>query len=187
MATPQNPTADTHTPLKLTARQEFLGIITAVDSLVGTVLQLSHMVDNVRRYVKGYPEIQAANPTSSPAELPVILDRFSEEEATDRKCLPLTHLTDAQCIFSDVWVRVNALTPNKVEEIHVDEEDGIRDWWIVYIGREPNIYKTKEEADAQVKGCPIQQYRLRNSKQEALTYYRRKWNEGLVAKWVECV
>lgn len=42
-----------------------------------------------------------------------------------------------------------------------------------------------EAADAQIKGCPNQQYRRRASKVEALNLYRQMWDDGEVAKWAE--
>ncbi|KAJ7250116.1 hypothetical protein B0H12DRAFT_1072133 [Mycena haematopus] len=63
--------------------------------------------------------------------------------------------------------------------------EGSRPWWVVYVGREPGLYTTVEEADAQIKNCPNQQYRRKASKQEALNLYIEKYDAGEVAKWVE--
>ncbi|KAJ7212393.1 hypothetical protein B0H12DRAFT_1079449 [Mycena haematopus] len=100
--------------------------------------------------------------------LPAILDRLTEKEAAD-----------------NVWVRANAKTPAQVEVEHTAAPDGSRPWWVVYVGREPGLYSTVEDADVQIKNCPNQQYRRKASKQEALAFYRQKYDAGEVSKWVE--
>ncbi|KAJ7815139.1 hypothetical protein B0H13DRAFT_2381242 [Mycena leptocephala] len=86
-------------------------------------------------------------------QLPPLLDQLNEEAATD-----------------NIWVRVIAKTPEEVE--HEAVPHGSRPWWVVYVGCEPGLYTTIEEADLQIKGCPNQQYRRKSSKFEALSYYQ---------------
>ncbi|KAJ7884215.1 hypothetical protein B0H13DRAFT_1890073 [Mycena leptocephala] len=100
--------------------------------------------------------------------LPAIADRLNQQEAVD-----------------NVWVRANARTPAQVEAEHAAIPHGTRPWWVVWIGREPGLYTTVEAADAQIKGCPNQQYRRRASKVDAINLYRQKYDDGEVAKWVE--
>ncbi|KAJ7453518.1 hypothetical protein FB451DRAFT_1373822 [Mycena latifolia] len=78
----------------------------------------------------------------------------------------------------NVWVRAVAMTPEQAT-------DGARPWWVVYIGREPGLYTTVDEATVQVKGCPNQEFRKKTSKGEALHFYESLYLGGKVEKWVE--
>jgi hypothetical protein len=99
-------------------------------------------------------------------------------------------------------VRAVAKTPTAVATEHSSAPSGSRPWWVVFVGREPGLYSTmyvfsmsplrytesfspSEAADAQIKGCPNQQYRCKADKVEALNFYVQKYNEGAVEKWVE--
>ncbi|KAJ6556335.1 hypothetical protein B0H19DRAFT_1071442 [Mycena capillaripes] len=103
-------------------------------------------------------------------KLPNILDRLNAEAAADH-----------------VWVRAVAKDPAVVEAEHASELNGSRGWWVVYVGREPGLYTTVEAANIQINGCPGQQCRRKGSKAEALLFYRQKWDDGEVRKWVEIV
>ncbi|KAK7005560.1 hypothetical protein R3P38DRAFT_2794723 [Favolaschia claudopus] len=98
-------------------------------------------------------------------------DRLEKEQAIaqDRSSSPL-------------WRNETAATPSEVAKIHKKVADGSRTWWVVYVGREPGLYTT---SDAQIKGCPNQQYRRKASKKEALNFYKEKYEAGEVEKWVE--
>ncbi|KAJ7880126.1 hypothetical protein B0H13DRAFT_2345745 [Mycena leptocephala] len=100
--------------------------------------------------------------------LPDILDKLDAEAAADR-----------------VFVRGVAKSPATVTAEHADALDGSRTWWVVYVGREPGLYTTVEQANAQTKGCPNQQCRKKTSKSEALLFYQQKWGENEVRKWNE--
>ncbi|KAJ6626377.1 hypothetical protein B0H10DRAFT_2185795 [Mycena sp. CBHHK59/15] len=92
---------------------------------------------------------------------------------------------DNEAAADNVFVRGVAKDPAQVEAEHTNSPDGSCSCWVVYIGREPGIYFTIEEADAQVKGCPNQQYRRRCSKAEALLFYKQMFHGKSVQKWVE--
>ncbi|KAJ7303437.1 hypothetical protein DFH08DRAFT_825894 [Mycena albidolilacea] len=100
--------------------------------------------------------------------LPRILGRLAEEEAAD-----------------NCWVRAVAKSPVQVAALNAGVPDGSRHCWVVFVGREPGIYYTIEEADHQIKGCPGQEYRSKKSKSEALASYTHWFQEGKVEKWVE--
>ncbi|KAJ7657373.1 hypothetical protein DFH06DRAFT_1328185 [Mycena polygramma] len=100
--------------------------------------------------------------------LPVLVDLFNEEAADD-----------------NVFVRAPAKTPAQVAAEHTNEPDGSRPWWVVFVGREPGLYTTIESANAQIKGCPGQEYRRKTSKGEALAFYELKHDQKRVEKWVE--
>ncbi|KAJ6563503.1 hypothetical protein B0H10DRAFT_2239429 [Mycena sp. CBHHK59/15] len=92
---------------------------------------------------------------------------------------------DDEAAADNVFVRGVAKDPAQVEAEHANSPDGSCLCWVVYIGREPGIYFTIEEADTQVKGCPNQQYRPRGSKAEALLFYKQMFHGKSVQKWVE--
>ncbi|KAJ7888671.1 hypothetical protein B0H14DRAFT_2562244 [Mycena olivaceomarginata] len=143
------------------------------------------------------PTLAAANTAApSPRELMAVLATVDELvlRAADfqrtaqelQKKLPamVQSLTEQQAA-DNTWVRAVAKTPNQVALEHISAPAGSRAWWVVYVGREPGLYSTIEAADAQIKGCPNQQYRRKADKTEALNFYIHKHNEGVVEKWVE--
>ncbi|KAJ7602954.1 hypothetical protein DFH06DRAFT_1350773 [Mycena polygramma] len=87
----------------------------------------------------------------------------------------------------NLWVRQVAKTPAQVEAEHRNSPDGSRPCYVVYVGREPGLYFTHEEADAQIKGVPNQQYRRRASKAEGLFLYTQFYENvpTKVEKWEE--
>ncbi|KAJ6582409.1 hypothetical protein B0H19DRAFT_1061823 [Mycena capillaripes] len=101
-------------------------------------------------------------------KLPGILTRLAKEAAED-----------------NIFVRAVPKTAAQVAVQHAQAPDGPRSWWVVYIGREPGIYPTLEDADLQIKGCPNQQYRRKGSKKEALAYYKLLHEANEVEKMSE--
>ncbi|KAJ7871698.1 hypothetical protein B0H14DRAFT_3439407 [Mycena olivaceomarginata] len=127
-------------------------------------------------------------------QLPALVDRLNMEatahmvEATARRLDRLNiHHDDPAAPTEVVWVEAVAKTPAQVEAEHAAATDSSRPWWVVYVGREPGIYTSVEEADLQIKGVPNQQYRRRASKLEALALYKQRHHDGLVAKMVEVI
>ncbi|KAJ7789962.1 hypothetical protein B0H14DRAFT_2626574 [Mycena olivaceomarginata] len=102
------------------------------------------------------------------AQIPRIMNRLAEEEAAD-----------------NTWVRAVAKSPAQVAALNAGTPDGSRHCWVVYVGREPGIYFTVEEANLQIKGCPGQEYRRKGSKSEALASYTQWFQQEKVEKWVE--
>ncbi|KAJ6487389.1 hypothetical protein C8R47DRAFT_1216166 [Mycena vitilis] len=102
--------------------------------------------------------------------LPGLIDLINEEAAED-----------------NIFVRASAKTLAQVTAEHLNEPDGSRPWWVVYVGREPGLYTTIEAANRQIKGCPGQEYRKKSSKVEALAFYALMHEDNAVEKWVELV
>ncbi|KAJ7906817.1 hypothetical protein B0H13DRAFT_2333065 [Mycena leptocephala] len=107
------------------------------------------------------------------------------EKLLDYQLPPLMDNLNEEVAANHVWVRVVAKTPQQVEAEHEAVPHGSRPWWVVFIGREPGLYTTIEQADLQIKGCPNQQYRRKSSKFEALSFYRLMHDNNKVEKWVE--
>ncbi|KAJ6632047.1 hypothetical protein B0H10DRAFT_2206459 [Mycena sp. CBHHK59/15] len=106
------------------------------------------------------------------------------EELQDKLSLVLNRLNE-EAAADNVFVRAVPKTPAQVTAEHEEVPDGSRTWWVVYIGREPGLYTTIEQADVQIKGCPNQQYRRKTSKIEALAFYEHMYKNNQVEKWVE--
>ncbi|KAJ7637794.1 hypothetical protein B0H17DRAFT_1197422 [Mycena rosella] len=85
-----------------------------------------------------------------------------------------------------VWVRRTPITPAALAARHPDGTGEV--WYVVTIGREPGLYRTPDEANAQCDGVPFQQKEKRKTRREALAWYASRYNaadgEG-VQKWVE--
>ncbi|KAJ6554109.1 hypothetical protein B0H10DRAFT_1967952 [Mycena sp. CBHHK59/15] len=85
-----------------------------------------------------------------------------------------------------IFVRGVPKAPVQVELETRSAQDGNSiAWYVVWIGREPGLYASIEDADVQVKGCPNQQYRRKTGKREALQFYAQLYEGGKVEKWTE--
>ncbi|KAJ7753025.1 hypothetical protein B0H14DRAFT_2635666 [Mycena olivaceomarginata] len=139
----------------LNARAELMAVMATVDELVIRTLRIQRTAQDLQGF-------------SLLAQLPRILDRLAQEKAADH-----------------TWVRAVAKSPAQVTGLNAGIPEGSRHCWVMYIGREPRIYFTVEEADLQIKGCPGQQYRCKGSKSEALASYAHWFQQEKVEKWVE--
>ncbi|KAJ6466507.1 hypothetical protein DFH09DRAFT_1097861 [Mycena vulgaris] len=135
---------------------------TARDELKAALATVSKLLTRAHSVVRTAEELND--------KLPAILARLNVEEAAD-----------------NVFVRAVAKTPQQVAAKHANEPEGSRPWWVVFVGREPGLYTTVEEANLQIKGCPGQEYRRKTSKPEALAFYELMYSTGKVEKWVELV
>ncbi|KAJ6558710.1 hypothetical protein B0H10DRAFT_1185542 [Mycena sp. CBHHK59/15] len=87
---------------------------------------------------------------------------------------------------SDLFVRGVHKTPVEVELENRSGPDGANiAWYVVWIGREPGIYTSVDDANTQVKGCPNQQCRRKTGKHEALQFYTQLYAVQKVEKWTE--
>ncbi|KAJ7318328.1 hypothetical protein DFH08DRAFT_819935 [Mycena albidolilacea] len=152
-------------------RRELMVVLANVDHLVIRARKLTRAAEQIQsKRLQSAVLLLKLNLTHAEA-LPAILDRLNEEEAED-----------------NIWVRAVAKTPAQVAAEHINFPDGTQQWWIVYVGREPGIYSTLEEATAQTIKCPNQQWRSRKGgKREALDFYRTRYDANEVVKWVELV
>ncbi|KAJ7791910.1 hypothetical protein B0H14DRAFT_2624562 [Mycena olivaceomarginata] len=156
-----------HTPSAtntISSCEELMAAIATVDELAIRAIRLTRTAQVITRTA----EDVARTVQDLQVCIPILLDRQNEREAAD-----------------GIWVRATAKFPTQVAADHANASDGQRVWYVVYVGREPGLYDTVEAADAQIKGCPGQQYRRKTGKREAIDYYRAKWEANEVAKWVE--
>ncbi|KAJ6620897.1 hypothetical protein B0H10DRAFT_1037991 [Mycena sp. CBHHK59/15] len=87
---------------------------------------------------------------------------------------------------SDLFVRGVHKTPVEVELENRSGPDGANiAWYVVWIGREPGICTSVDDANTQVKGCPNQQCRRKTGKHEALQFYTQLYAVQKVEKWTE--
>ncbi|KAJ7157916.1 hypothetical protein C8R43DRAFT_948756 [Mycena crocata] len=81
------------------------------------------------------------------------------------------------------WVRRQALTPDQLERSH---PQGICDdsaYQVVTIGREPGIYISSDDASTNISGVPKGFRKKKDSRIEALAFYRAQFDAGKVEKW----
>ncbi|KAJ7130020.1 hypothetical protein C8R43DRAFT_1133991 [Mycena crocata] len=81
------------------------------------------------------------------------------------------------------WVRRQALTP---EQLEASFPPGISDdspWHVVCIGREPGIYISSDEAGLNVSGVPKGFRKKKDTRVEALAFYRARFEDHKVEKW----
>ncbi|KAJ7802011.1 hypothetical protein B0H14DRAFT_3488962 [Mycena olivaceomarginata] len=157
-------TAISSSPPASSASEELMAVFATLDELSLRALTLTRGARELMRGADAMTRVAQ----DLQLRLPKALDKQNEDAAAD-----------------NVWVRAVAKTPPTVAAEHAHAPDGHRIWYVVFVGREPGLYTTVEEADAQIKGCPNQQYRRKMSKREALDAYSAKYEAGEVAKWVE--
>ncbi|KAJ6626304.1 hypothetical protein B0H10DRAFT_1941868 [Mycena sp. CBHHK59/15] len=76
-------------------------------------------------------------------------------------------------------------TPDQVDAAHPPGTNDDQAWHVVCIGREPGLYASVAEADAQVSGVPNQFRQKKASRVEALAFYRLKYTDRKVEKWTQ--
>ncbi|KAJ6452900.1 hypothetical protein DFH09DRAFT_1117510 [Mycena vulgaris] len=82
------------------------------------------------------------------------------------------------------WVQGIARTPDEVDAAHPPGPGDDLVYHVVTIGREPGIYTSLRDSDYQVLGVPAGKRLKKSSRVEALAYYRLRYGENLVEKWV---
>ncbi|KAJ6575725.1 hypothetical protein DFH09DRAFT_1311778 [Mycena vulgaris] len=83
------------------------------------------------------------------------------------------------------FIEGGAITPANLAATHPPGHGDHQSWYVVIVGREPGMYRSSTEADAQVNGVPGQFRQKKASRVEALSFYRSKFNTGEVTKLTE--
>ncbi|KAJ7113722.1 hypothetical protein C8R43DRAFT_961505 [Mycena crocata] len=90
-----------------------------------------------------------------------------------------------------VWTRGVARTPAELEAAHPPGSGDDVAYHVVTAGREPGLYTSvliqaiySDDSDDQVLGVPDSRRKRQGSRAEALAYYRIKWDDQKVVKWV---
>ncbi|KAJ7627446.1 hypothetical protein FB45DRAFT_1029790 [Roridomyces roridus] len=73
-----------------------------------------------------------------------------------------------------------APTPDEVENRHPPGSDDLQYWYTICVGRNPGIYSSPDMAEAQVRGVPHANRKRKDSKMEALNWYRYMHGLGQV-------
>ncbi|KAJ7673509.1 hypothetical protein B0H17DRAFT_1140849 [Mycena rosella] len=73
-------------------------------------------------------------------------------------------------------------TPDQLDAAHPPGLGDNMAYHVVTTGREPGLYASVAESDAQVLGVPSKRLR-KSTRMEALAYYRFMYNDGKVEKW----
>ncbi|KAJ7655489.1 hypothetical protein B0H17DRAFT_1146427 [Mycena rosella] len=85
-----------------------------------------------------------------------------------------------------LWVQGVALTPAQLEAKF--GPGGLGDdlpWQVVCIGREPGLYASVDNTNDQLNGVPNQFRAKKQTRVEALAFYRHRYEAGKVQKWNE--
>ncbi|KAF7336552.1 hypothetical protein MSAN_02287400 [Mycena sanguinolenta] len=78
---------------------------------------------------------------------------------------------------STTWIRGVPKTPLQMETAFQDVGGEL--WYVVIRGREPGLYRTPDEANAQTDGVPHQFREKRKTRREALAFYRESYAAGI--------
>ncbi|KAJ7506700.1 hypothetical protein B0H11DRAFT_1903485 [Mycena galericulata] len=82
------------------------------------------------------------------------------------------------------WVEELAPTPNQMDSYYPPGVGDDLSWHVVCIGREPGLYASPEEANKQILGVPNQFRQKKDSRVEALAFYRLRYDSQRVHKMV---
>ncbi|KAJ6631939.1 hypothetical protein B0H10DRAFT_1937677 [Mycena sp. CBHHK59/15] len=91
----------------------------------------------------------------------------------------------APAALAPSFVQGTPRTPTQLEAAHPPGSGDFQTWHVVIRGREPGLYASVEEADAQVLGVPNQFRQKKTSRVEALAFYRLKYTDQKVEKWTD--
>ncbi|KAJ7506971.1 hypothetical protein B0H11DRAFT_1902980 [Mycena galericulata] len=82
------------------------------------------------------------------------------------------------------WVEDLAPTPDQMDSYYPPGVGDDLSWHVVCIGREPGLYASPEEANKQILGVPNQFRQKKDSRVEALAFYRLRYDSQRVHKMV---
>ncbi|KAJ7253588.1 hypothetical protein C8J57DRAFT_1519317 [Mycena rebaudengoi] len=120
--------------------------------------------------------------------LPLVLAHHVDEALAGVPQLVADHVA-AQASAPDPesrgLIRGIPITPSALELLHPPGLGDDLHWHVVLVGREPGIYLSVTSADEVVKGIRNASRRRKDSRAEALTYYRVNYEAQKVEKWVE--
>ncbi|KAJ7607987.1 hypothetical protein B0H17DRAFT_1199197 [Mycena rosella] len=142
--------------------------------------------------------------TTSPTPTPELAALVAQVHALSKLALNMTRLTmDISNAIPDVvaaevaraiddatppgpmFLHGIARTPNQIDALFPLGTGDHQAWYVVVVGREPGLYGSSVETDAQVNGIPNQFRRRKTSRREALDFYRQEYNAGRVDKITE--
>ncbi|KAJ7122606.1 hypothetical protein C8R43DRAFT_959313 [Mycena crocata] len=81
------------------------------------------------------------------------------------------------------WIRRQALTPDQLERSHPAGLCDDSAYQVVTIGREPGIFISSDDASNNISGVPKGFRKKKDSRIEALAFYRAQFEAGKVEKW----
>ncbi|KAJ7260643.1 hypothetical protein C8J57DRAFT_1471665 [Mycena rebaudengoi] len=86
---------------------------------------------------------------------------------------------------SDLFVRGVPITPAALEALHPPGTGDDVSWHVVLVGREPGMFQSVTASNDCVNGVPHASRRKKDTRVEALTYYRSNYEAQKVEKWME--
>ncbi|KAJ7256714.1 hypothetical protein C8J57DRAFT_1517352 [Mycena rebaudengoi] len=84
-----------------------------------------------------------------------------------------------------VFVRGVPITPVALEALHPPGTGDDVSWHVVLVGREPGMFQSVTASNDCVNGVPNASRRKKDTRIEALTYYRSNYEAQNVEKWIE--
>ncbi|KAJ7500348.1 hypothetical protein B0H11DRAFT_2225892 [Mycena galericulata] len=76
-------------------------------------------------------------------------------------------------------------SPGRMEALFPPGQGDNQPWYVVCVGHRPGLYASSSDADDQVRGVPNSSRRRKDTRQEALAYYRSQFDAGEVARVTE--
>ncbi|KAJ7248050.1 hypothetical protein C8J57DRAFT_1240582 [Mycena rebaudengoi] len=124
--------------------------------------------------------------------LPIVLARQVDEAlqgipqlVADRvAALAPSATTGSSASESPAFVRGVPITPADLELLHPPGVGDDASWHVVLVGREPGLFLSVTASNASANGVPNASRRKKDTRAEALTYYRINYEAQKVEKWI---
>ncbi|KAJ7353249.1 hypothetical protein DFH08DRAFT_956320 [Mycena albidolilacea] len=115
---------------------------------------------------------------SSLSKLALDLTRLCIEINDDVPHIVKSHVDAAVAKAAPKFYHSAAPAPDELEALFPPGYGDSITWYVVCVGRRPSLYASFADADDQVRGVPKQSCKKKDSRQEALLYYRAQYDLG---------
>ncbi|KAJ7108373.1 hypothetical protein C8R43DRAFT_962919 [Mycena crocata] len=162
-----------------------------VDALLAMVANLSHMSLDLARICIDVQNVvpgialsrQALEMTGACLDVKVANTKPDQIHHAFAVVAEAAAAAAAPPVPSVEWVRRQALTPEQLETSHPQGYCDDSAYQVVTIGREPGIFISSHEASTNISGVPKGFRKKKDSRIEALAFYRAQFEAGKVEKW----
>ncbi|KAJ7347682.1 hypothetical protein DFH08DRAFT_808464 [Mycena albidolilacea] len=115
---------------------------------------------------------------SSLTKLVLDLTRLCIEINDDVPHIVKSHVDTVVAKVASKFYHSAALVPDELEALFPAGYGDNIAWHVMCIGRRPGLYASSPDADDQVRGVPGQSRKTKDSRREALLYYRAQYELG---------
>ncbi|KAF8163885.1 hypothetical protein K438DRAFT_1775792 [Mycena galopus ATCC 62051] len=125
--------------------------------------------------------VALASKVSALSTLALELTRLGIEINSDLPAVVQAHIEAAiahMALSGPQFFHSAAISPDDLEAQFPLGYGDTQAWHVVCVGRRPSLYASAADADDQVRGVPNQSRKKKDSRAEALLYYRSQYQQG---------